>query len=75
MPSVVRVALCLVVAGSLGACAHQPVASFDPNPAPPPGYTVVCQSTPGLFYGLFHDFVTACMPVLLPVEQVVRARG
>lgn len=47
---------------------------MSPNPAPPPGYRVVCASHPTIFNG----FTTYCEPVVGPVIEervIVQAKG
>ena len=54
-----------------------PVTDNSPNPAPVRGYRVQCQSEPGAFNFLFHEFVTACQQIIGPSRDVVvvRAKG
>jgi hypothetical protein len=62
---------------SAAACsrAPNPVIAHDPIPEPPPGYKVVCSSSPFIF----HGFVSSCQPgqrpVLVEERVVVRAKG
>lgn len=62
---------CLAAAGSLGACATPQVATNDPNPWPPPGTVVVCDSSPPLFTSVY----SSCKTVIVPAETVIRARS
>jgi hypothetical protein len=69
----------LALIAGLGGCASlagPPVATLDPNPPPPRGYRVLCDSRPGLFNFIFDEFNTNCIPTLAPVERrAIRARG
>ena len=77
MPRSLKVAFALAVASSgLGACSTSHVAGVaqSPNPAPPPGYRVVCSSVPTVLNG----YTTSCTPVQAPVIErrtVIRAKG
>lgn len=63
----------------LGGCtslAGPPVTTLDPNPPPPRGYRVLCDSRPGLFNFIWDEFNTNCIPTLGPADRrVIRARG
>jgi hypothetical protein len=77
MPRSLKAALALALASPcLGACStsHVGGVALSPNPAPPPGYRVVCSSVPTILNG----YTTFCTPVLAPAIEkrvVVRAKG
>ena len=83
MRTILSTAALTVLAVSLGGCvghtdAPYPVSSNVPNPAPAPGYRVLCQSTPTPVISFFdRNHRTGCQQVIPPVtdEVVVRARG
>jgi hypothetical protein len=58
---------CLLAIGGCGT--PNPIVARDPVPRPPPGYRVVCQSTPFVL----NAFFSSCEPVQVPV--VVRQRA
>ena len=72
-----KLVLVLLAGLSAAACSRppNPVIAHDPVPPPPPGYKVVCSSTPFIFY----SFITTCAagqtPVLVKEGTVVRAKG
>jgi hypothetical protein len=56
----------------VSACSHAPVVLGDPNPPPPPGYRVICNtwSVP------LATASTACTGVIAPEDRVVlHAKG
>ena len=60
----------------LGACSTSHIGgmALSPNPAPPPGYRVVCSSVPTILNG----YNTYCQPILGPVIEervIVQAKG
>jgi hypothetical protein len=69
------------VSAGLGGCMGHvpyPVTSNDPNPAPVPGYRVICQSSPAPVISFFdRNYTTNCQQVIPPYsdEVVVRAKG
>lgn len=70
-----RRAVMLVVGGAallaIGGCGTpNPIVARDPVPPPPPGYRVVCQSTPFVL----NAFISSCQPMQAPVV-VVRERA
>ena len=72
----VKIASALAFASFVGACStsHIGGVAMSPNPAPPPGYKVVCASHPTILNG----FTTYCEPVIGPVIEervVVQAKG
>lgn len=82
MPKTLRLALLAAAALPLAGClapmtgSPYPVTSAGPNPAPAPGYRVICKTGFGLSYEPFNTFVSGCVQVIVPVETVViRARG
>jgi|1185.fasta_scaffold355329_1 hypothetical protein len=65
-------ALLLVTGGC--AASHLADVAETPNPAPPPGYRVVCVSVPTILNG----FTTSCAPVQGPVvvdEVAIQTKG
>ena len=73
----IKVAIALAAASSvLGGCSTTHFAGIaqSPNPPPPPGYRVVCESTPTIL----TSYTTDCVPVQARVIEervVVRAKG
>ena len=75
--------LALAAPSGLGACgtSHFSDVAQSPNPAPPPGYRVVCSTSPILLLyvpTLLDPYRSNCEPVQAPViEQrvVVQAKG
>jgi hypothetical protein len=63
------ISLLLLVA----ACSHAHPAgvAYEPNPSPPPGYRVVCTSTPLLL----NAYITNCIPAAGEQVAVVRAKS
>lgn len=71
-----KTASALALASLLGACStsHIGGVALSPNPAPPPGYRVVCSSFPTVLNG----YTTYCQPVIGPVIEervIVQAKG
>ena len=65
-----------VLAGALllSACSHAPlaVAAGHPNPPPPPGYKVICNTSPAPIAAA----ATSCIGVIAPQDRaVLRAKG
>jgi hypothetical protein len=56
----------------LGACSHAPVVVGHPNPPPPPGYKVICDTARAPIAAA----ATSCIGVIAPQDGVVlRAKG
>ena len=79
-----KAVLALALASSvLGACstAHVGGVALSPNPAPPPGYRVVCSSVPPILSFIptpLDGYHSHCAPVRAPVIErrtVIRAKG
>ena len=75
---------CLALAGLLwlAACAGDPITTRDPNPGPPRGYRVTCDTYPFLdplpFYGeLTGTFDATCRPNQRQEQRrtVIKAKG
>jgi hypothetical protein len=62
---------------SAAACSRppNPVVAHDPIPEPPPGYRVVCSSSPTIFYGFSSACAPGQRPVLIEERTTVRVRG
>ena len=71
----VKAAFGLLVVLTLTACSHSHIGGVasGPNPLPPPGYRLACNSWPLIF----NAYTSRCDPVVVPVEHrtVVRVRG
>lgn len=73
--------LLLALAGlvSLAACAGDPITTRDPNPGPPRGYRVTCDTGPflGPYGELTATFEAECRPNTRREERraVIRAKG
>lgn len=63
----------------MAAHAGEPVLTRDPNPPPPPGYRVVCETGPlfGPYGELTATFYAACDPVVRRRERrtVIQTKG
>jgi hypothetical protein len=59
----------------LGACSAPPnlIVARDPIPPPPPGYQVLCRTSPGLFWTQHANCIAAGGVILK--ERIVRVRG
>ena len=56
----------------LAACSHAPVVVGHPNPPPPPGYKVICDTARVPIAAA----ATSCIGVIAPQDRVVlRAKG
>lgn len=65
-------AAALVGAVLLSGCSHAPVVAGHPNPPPPPGYKVICNT----WSAPVAAASTACIGVVAPEDRVVlRAKG
>ena len=70
--------LALPLVLGLAACAGDPITTRDPNPGPPRGYRVLCETGPflGPYGELTATFDAECRPVLREERRVViRAKG
>jgi hypothetical protein len=61
----------LLLAGSAGACAPNPIVARDPVPAPEPGLSYVCDSRPFVL----NAVVSNCEPVHREPQVVLRSKG
>ncbi|WP_019904629.1 hypothetical protein [Methylobacterium sp. 77] len=61
----------LLLAGSAGACAPNPIVARDPVPAPEPGLSYVCDSQPLVL----NAVRTSCEPVHREPRAILRAKG
>lgn len=74
--------VCLALPGlvlGLAACAGDPITTRDPNPAPPRGYRLTCETDPllGPYGELTATYEAECRPNTRPEGRraVVRAKG
>ena len=73
--------VCFALAGTLGlaACAGDPITTRDPNPGPPRGYRVSCDTYPffGPYGQLTATFDAECRPNVRREERrtVIKAKG
>lgn len=74
-----KLLLALVALPPLAACAGDPITTRDPNPGPPRGYRVSCDTYPlfGPYGVLTATFDAECRPNLREEQRrvVIRAKG
>ena len=63
--------IALLLAGSVGACAPNPIVARDPVPAPAPGVGFACDATPLVL----NAVSTNCEPVEREPRVVLRSKG